>query len=225
MIYKIVNKEKLNFFNPTYEYYIYETMVDFNLDFLKQFILQKENEIIFNYPAHTDGDTGLGNNSLTSRYPHFNLLQYKELDFLKQTIKKEHNNFTSQLFDNESGGLGYEYKVSENVYVQCWANVMRKGEKIQKHIHGNNNYGYLGGHICVYTKDTNTYYSNPYNRENFVSKNFDGKLTFFPDYLAHYTDEVKNDLRITVAFDMITEQAWKEDIKEDMKSHWEPLHK
>ena len=48
MIYKIVNKDKLNFFNPTYEYYIYETMIDFDLDFLKQFILQKENEIIFN---------------------------------------------------------------------------------------------------------------------------------------------------------------------------------
>ena len=58
-----------------------------------------------------------------------------------------------------------------------------------------------------------------------INYGIEGKLTFFPDYLAHYTDEVKNDLRITVAFDMITEQAWKEDIKEDMKSHWEPLHK
>ena len=47
MIYKIVNKDKLNFFNPTYEYYIYETMIDFDLDFLKQFILQKENEICY----------------------------------------------------------------------------------------------------------------------------------------------------------------------------------
>ena len=42
MIYKIVNKDKLNFFNPTYEYYIYETMIDFDLDFLKQFILQSQ---------------------------------------------------------------------------------------------------------------------------------------------------------------------------------------
>ena len=214
MIYKIVNKDKLNFLNQTYEYYIYETMIDFDLDFLKQFILQKENEIIFNYPAHTDGDTGLGNNSLTSRYPYFNLLQYKELNFLKESIKKEHDNFLWEL----------DVK-NENVYVQCWANVMRKGEQIQKHIHGNNNWGYLGGHICVHTEGTNTYYSNPYNRESFISKNDNGKLTFFPDYLAHHTDKVKNDLRITVAFDMITEEAWNEDIKEDMKSHWEPLHK
>ena len=213
MIYKIVNKDKLNFFNPTYEYYIFETMIDFDFNFLKEFILQKEKEIKNKYPSHTDGDTGLGD-SLTSRYPYFNLLQYKELSRLKEIIENEHDNFLHQLDIT-----------NQNVYVQCWANVMRKGERIKKHTHGNNNYGYLGGHICVYAEDTNTYYLNPYNRESFVSKNHVGKLTFFPDYLAHYTDEVKNDLRITVAFDMITEQAWKEDIKEDMKSHWEPLHK
>jgi len=214
MIYKIQNKSKLNFFNPVYEYYIYENILNIDLNYLKKFILQKEKQIINKYPAYSDGDTGLGNNSLTSRYPYFNLLQYKELNFLKERIKHEYDTFLNELNVDK-----------QNVYVQCWANVMKKGDKIKKHIHGNNNYGYLGGHICVCTENTNTYYVNPYNRKDFISKNINGKLSFFPDYLAHYTDEVKNDLRITIAFDMITEQAWKEDIKEDMKSHWEPLHK
>ena len=214
-VYNFINEPLENKFNPSFNYYIYENILELNFEKLKQDILNLEKDVIQKYPSFSDGGTGLGNNSLTSRFKYYNLLQLNETKFLKDVIRKFHDDFLDTL----------KYRVGDNYYVQCWANVMRKGEKIQKHIHGNNNYGYLGGHICVYTKDTNTYYSNPYNRENFVSKNYDGKLTFFPDYLAHYTDEVKNDLRITVAFDMITEQAWKEDIKEDMKSHWEPLHK
>ena len=210
MIYKIVNKDKLNFFNPTYEYYIYETMIDFDLDFLKQFILQKENEIIFNYPAHTDGDTGLGNNSLTSRYPYFNLLQYKELNFLKESIKKEHDNFLWEL----------DVK-NENVYVQCWANVMRKGDVIKKHSHYNSNYTYLGGHICIQSNNTSTHYVDPYTKEIFSSKNEFGKITLFPNWIEHYTDEVvDNKLRITIAFDLINEVTFKEDIYNNMKHHW-----
>lgn len=215
MIYKIQNKDTLNFFNPTYEYYIYDNILNIDVLYLKQFILEKEKEILKKYPAWNDGYTGLGNDSLTSRYYYYNLLQYKELNFLKGLIKLEHDNFLDQLDIKK-----------ENIYIQCWANVMRKGDQIKKHSHYKTNYGYLGGHICIDTVNTNTYYVNPYERGDFISKNVNGKISLFPSWLPHYTDEVKTDLRITIAFDMITEETWNDyNYTGNDKSHYELLDK
>jgi len=217
MIYKITNKSKLNFFNPVYEYYIYENTLDTNLNYLKHFILQKEKEILKKYPAWNDGYTGLGNDSLTSRYYYYNLLQYKELNFLKGLIRLEHDNFLNSISNR---------LIKENIYIQCWANVMRKGDQIKKHSHSKQNYGYLSGHICIDTMNTNTYYGNPYGREDFISENLDGKITLFPSWLPHYTDEVKTDLRITIAFDIITEETWNDyNYTGNSKSHYELLYK
>ena len=77
------------------------------LDFgkLKQDILNLEKEIIEKYPPYSDGKTGLGNNSLTSRFKYYNLLQMDETKFLKEG--KELGNKT------ENGSRMFIYQASE----------------------------------------------------------------------------------------------------------------
>ena len=50
------------------------------------------------------------------------------------------------------------------------------------------------------------------------------KVTLFPNWLEHYTDEYNHDdVRVTVAFDIITEVVYNEDIFNNRKSHWVQL--
>ena len=89
----IKSKPKNNFFAPEWCYYIYENIID-NVDFKKisKLILKKEKEIIKKYKpskkGSVDGYTGLGKNSLTSRYEFFNVLKWKdkEIDKLEKQI-------------------------------------------------------------------------------------------------------------------------------------------
>ena len=113
--------------------------------------------------------------------------------------------------------------IEDNLYIQCWANVMRKGDKIKKHFHSINNYDYLSGHICIQTKDTNTYYLEPYHKEKFTLKNKSGNITLFPSWIEHFTDEVlDNKERITIAFDLRNTNSMQ-DIYPDMKQHWSKI--
>ena len=201
MIHNIVNEEILNPFNPRYSFYIYENDVydSLNCNFLKDFILNFEKDSLKKYPYYSDAGTGLGNNSLTSRYKHYNLLKIKETSYLKNIIRQSYNSFLNELNLN----------CDEKIYVQCWANVLRKGQKFNAHRHDLNNYGYLGGHICVSTYNTSTHYVLPYYEKPYALKNKNGMITLFPSWMKHYTDEVVSDEeRITIAFDIKTKDAW-----------------
>lgn len=202
-------------FAPVYDYKIYENdLANFlDVNFIAKTILSKEKQIVETYPYHNDGNTGLGENSLTSRYRYFNLLEWEETSFLKDIIKNCHSDFLVN--------LGY---ADTTVYAQCWANVLRTGQQIKKHRHGVDGYSYLGGHICIATENTSTYYITPNTGDIYISENIPGKITLFPSYIEHYTDEVKSDSeRITIAFDLYTEQGWLENVVDDMKSHWVKL--
>jgi len=202
-------------FAPKYEYIIGETIIK-NIDTKKiaKFILSEEDEILKKYKVSTksnetvDAYTGLGSNSITSRYEYFNLFNFSdkepELLKLKYQIKKSYNDFLKE--------LGLANWMLRPVYIQCWANVMRKGQQIKPHIHSVGPHCYLGGHFCVQAKDTSTYYMNPMNQINeplaMKSPNIPGKLTLFQNSLPHYTDKYEGDSeRITIAFDLTLEEA------------------
>ena len=176
---------------------------------VRNLILEKEQQIISNTePTKTDGAetldgyTGLGENSLTSRFNAFNVLkwQYDILNPIRGAIKK------SYLEVLDTCGLK-----REKCWVQCWANVMRKGEQIKPHLHSVTPYSYLGGHIHVTHNNTSTFYINPVNQINepeiYESKNEPGKLTIFQSCIPHYTS-INNDEheRITIAFDFVLDR-------------------
>ena len=205
------SNDKATPFAPEWDYYIGETNLN-DLDgerldwkVITDYLLEKEKEIL-NLPKTdkdiSDGHTGLGDNSVTSRHGSFNLFdnsKFKnaELEKLKGAILNRYTEFLNKL----------NIQKPKNLYVQCWYNVMRKGQKIEKHIHSADENSYLGCHVCVQSDNTSTYYINAINQINdplaHRSKNEEGKITFFSGCLPHYTDtHMSDEERITIAMDL-----------------------
>ena len=186
---------------------------DINVDKLAKKILNNEPKIIKKYPAKGidlkydfDGNTGLGSNSLTSRSCHFNILDWWGTGSLRRWMRD-----------------GYEkyHNIQDTpLYVQCWANVMRKGDQIKAHKHeswdGTSPVKHLCGHLSVQVDgSTSTYYDG----SPILNKN--GQMTFFPAHTFHWTDRYGNNSeRITVAFDILSEEFYNEDIFDQYKKHW-----
>lgn len=202
-------KEGSTPFAPSWKYYIGEGYTDFDLYLLQKEVMSKEQEIIDKYEFVSDWGTKLGKDSLTSRSGDYNLLKFDNAAPLREAIRKVHDEFVKTL----------EFPEEEELYVQAWANVMRKKQKIAPHIHNPTVTCYLSGHICVQVEDTHTYYTNPFTQEDWKSKNSEGKITIFPSWVKHHTDSVPSDrIRMTFAFDIMRKSEWEESVKK--KHHW-----
>ena len=186
---------------------------DINVEKLAKKILKNELRIIKKYPAKGidfkydfDGQTGLGFNSLTSRSSHYNLLNWWGTGPLKKWMRDGYENY-----NNIKG---------KPLYVQCWANVMRKGDQIKAHKHESSNgtspVKHLCGHLSVQVDgSTSTYYEG----SPILNKN--AQMTFFPAHTFHWTDRCENDSeRITVAFDIFSEEFYNVDVYDEYKYHW-----
>ena len=186
---------------------------DINIKKLARKILKNEPKIIKKYPAKGinlkddfDGQTGLGFNSLTSRAAHFNVLNWWGTGSLRKWIR--------------NGYEKYNNIKDKPLYVQCWANVMRKGQQIKSHKHeasnGTTPMNHLCGHLCIQVDGTtSTYYEgNPILNEC-------GTMTLFPAHMHHWTDKYENNgERITIAFDILNEDFYNVDILDEYKNHW-----
>jgi len=166
-------------------------------------ILSKEKFIIRKFPVmkrgSIDGYTALGPNSLTSRYWYYNLIDWPEIEIktLRSTIVEFHQKFLKKL----------NIKIFNTISIRGWANVMRKGEKIQPHLHNVKPDAYLSGHVTIQCEDTATFYINPVNQLNEPEvkkiKNVPGQIALFPSCVPHYTDtHSASTERITIAFDI-----------------------
>ena len=184
---------------------------DINLKKFAKQILKNESKIIKKYPPtnrageKTDGNTGLGYDSLTSRFFHFNVLNWFNTNQLKKEIRKGYESYTNVK--------------NTPLFVQCWANVMRKGDRIRPHVHTHQNISplhSLSGHLCVKVDgSTNTYYGG----EPICNSN--GQIVFFPSSIRHWTNTYLGDSeRITVAFDIYSEEWFNYDVFEDAKKHF-----
>jgi len=189
-------------------------ITDIKVNELAKNILRNESKIIKKHPPTDvygkfhDGLTGLGPKSLTSRASHYNVLEWPGTKLLKSWIRK--------------GYELYNDPTDKPLYVQCWANVMRKGEQIKSHKHeaSSNVSGdmHLCGHLCVQVDGTtSTYY------EGTPILNEEAIITFFPAYAHHWTDRYDGDSqRITIAFDILNENFYNIDIYDFAKArnHW-----
>ena len=192
-------------FAPEWNYAMFESVINnINFDNLENLILSKENEILhlpntIREQKVSDGYTGLGESSTTARFDKYNVLkwQHAEIEKIKENILYYHDLFLSRL----------EISSPKELYIQCWVNIMRKGEQIKPHIHSVKPDSYLGGHICVKSNNTATNYINPVNQINdpeiYSSKNKVGKFTLFQNCIPHFTDVHNGENeRITIAFDL-----------------------
>lgn len=180
-------------------------------EYYRKKILKNEPKIIKKYPPTgwnkvlTDYGTGLGLNSLTSRSYHFNVLTWFGTKSLKRCIKKSFNHYVQENH--------------ESLYVQCWANVLRNGEKIESHNHRDYEdlpFPRISGNLVIHSDTlTHTYY------EGTPVENERGRLVLFPSDVYHWTDTyLGNSERITIAFDIKTYIDWKLDVFDDAKLHW-----
>ena len=209
-IVKFKSDPKRTFFAPEFDYTIFETQTSqLDLKELAKLILSKEKELLSLPISTVSGDayTGLKKDSTTTRFDKYNVLKWegKNIQNLKGNIVSFHNHILKY----------FNQPLPNDLYIQCWANIMRKGEQIKPHLHDIGSYCYLGGHICVQCDDTSTHYINPINQINdpmtYSSKNDVGKMTIFPDNVPHYTDIHNSDNeRITIAFDLLTENPHKD---------------
>lgn len=197
-------------FAPQGRWVMAEDMIS-GVDFghLKDLILKKEPAIIASsqpsQKGNPDGYTGLGPDSLTSRYESFNVLVWDdpEIAKLKDGIYASYIEF-----------LDHCRLKRPRVWIQCWANVLRKGQHISAHIHDVTPLSYLGGHVVVSCTDTKTVYINPIDQitdlDTYESQNQVGKLTFFQSSIPHFTTEHQSDEpRITIAFDFVLEEGYQ----------------
>ena len=95
-------------------------------------MLEKRNDILKIKPSKGDGYTGLGGDSVTARHADFNIFNFEdeEINKLKSNILFLH----SQLIQVVGADEFNKYKF-DGLYIQCWYNVMKKGERILPHIH------------------------------------------------------------------------------------------
>jgi hypothetical protein len=198
-------------FAPEWDYFLAESPIE-NIDYEKiaNFFLNKEQELLdlptTNRNNIVDGYTGLGENSLTSRYSEYNVFQFE--DELPELTK-----LRQEIFNRYCGLLQLLEVKRDKVWYQSWCNIVRKGEHMKPHLHNVSPYCYLGAHVCIQCDNTSTVYINPINQINdpftYDSPNKVGKLTIFQQNIPHYTTEHKSDKeRITIAFDFYIDEDY-----------------
>jgi len=191
---------------PTWDFRVGTSLcsnIDTNV--LSEFLLKKEKEIK-KLPVYyddngevVDGHTGLGKNSTTSKFQDYKLITWNhpEILKLKNYIRK---NIVE--YNIECGN-----KTPNQLYMICWYNVLRFGQKIKPHLHATDPNCYLSGHYNVQVGDTFTCYMSSINQihnpQVIRVKNNPKEMTLFPSYIAHYTtSHYSLKPRISIAFDL-----------------------
>jgi hypothetical protein len=162
---------------------------------IRNWLVENEQQFL-DLPGNSDGDTGLGEESVTSRFGQYNLFNYAdqlpELQQLLTFFRISYLNFVQA--DQTS---------IKELDIVCWFNILRKDQDIKEHYHGAGHDVYLSGNYHVDNYDTKTYYVPPYDKNRtYEFDNTQGGLTIFPTYLTHGTTKFSEDLRISIAFDL-----------------------
>lgn len=195
-------------FAPYFEVPMWNCNINLNntlMPNLKYYLLGKEVDILLNYDYYNDGGTGLGSDSVTTRFARYNLLKFADpsISILKDLIRKEFNKFMNQLGAHKTQSDFFLNKIYYDPYIVCWFNVLKENENIKSHVHSNLGNSFISGNICVDAEETSTFYEMPYKQGIVEIENTPGHLTLFPSYLPHWTSKNKSkNPRISIAFDI-----------------------
>ena len=107
--------------------------------------------------------------------------------------------------------------ISSQIWITCWANILRWGQRIKPHLHATGPDAYLSGHFNVQTGDTSTCYMSPINHLTTSYRldypNIPGEMILFPSYIHHYTTRHYSfKPRITIAFDLRLDKRYNSSI-------------
>ena len=188
-------------FAPSYAHYITDKRI-FSEKECKEwndYLLEQEPILLNKFTTSTgDGFTGLGDNSITSRYGHFNLLKF-DFHLVPKLKKAIHDGIKTIL--SVSGNSNWQ----ETLYANSWFNVLRREEGMNMHSHGYSKYTFYGFHVSINAIETITSYYHPikFQTEAFHVPNKIGYLTLFPGFLPHgVTPNRYETPRISIAGDI-----------------------
>lgn len=164
---------------------------------IRKILIEKEKDIVSEYRPYNDGGTGLGIDTVTSRYNSFNLFRIQEKAI--STLKVAIGNELSAYLDD----INFQTTEDFSPMINCWFNIMKPGQQINQHSHNLTNNSFLSGHVTISCEDSHTYYITPYTKDKLEFVNNIGEGIFFPSYIEHGTS-VHNGVnnRITLAFDI-----------------------
>ena len=210
-----VNEEPISPFAPEWRFFIAEKfLLRINCNRLKDYLLNRQPEILSIKDNLNDAGTGLGNDSTTARFISYNVMTWDQPDIniLKEEISIMHDTYYRDIVD----------RPTPKVSLGGWMNIMKKGDRIKRHNHGFSNNTYISGHFTVCCDSTKTVYINPhehcdedkllvrvedgeeYSDSLYAATNTEGQLTLFPSYIPHFTTEHRSDSdRITLAFEIV----------------------
>ena len=130
-------------------------------------------------------------------------LDYAFVDDAKNAIKKSYEEFAKN----------YGIKLKNNLWINGWINVLSDNQYVKLHCHSLHQNSHLTGVIVIKSNEntcTNFYLPQFEHIEDvgIISViNHDSDIMFFPQWLYHSVGKVENDVRITLAFDLFTEES------------------
>jgi len=199
-VYQFKSKEARNPFAPEFEYNLIEDICFSygQCQEIKEYLLNKEKYLLdkLQDKPSMDGNTGLGESSITSKFPHFSLFDFDH--YMVKIIQSKVLELFSNILDISNKSW------HSHLYAQSWFNVMRCGQKINLHTHGVNEDILYGFHITISSENTSTVYHNPFDHRQVIEvPNKIGHITLFPNFLPHQTSKyLGNDVRISIAGDL-----------------------
>lgn len=166
------------------------------IDAIRNWLIANEDRIK-SLDVNHDAGTGLGDNSVTSRFGNYNLFDFsEELPELKDLLKFIRSSYLEFILQDKTDIFELE--------IVCWFNLLRKGETVNEHIHGAAHDSYLSGNMHLDDYNTQTYYKCP-QEPNLVynASNVKGGMTFFPSHMPHgATTHQEAGPRLSIAFDL-----------------------
>ena len=201
---KIKSMHPTNEFAPVWNIPMYSSLYDDyeKVEKIKNFLIKKETELVNGLlPGRGDGRTGLGLNSVTSKYGMYNVFDFiQELPELNDLLNFLRISYIDFVLKNQSR--------IHDCYIVCWYNIVRAGQDIKKHSHGTGHSSYLSANMHLDNYETTTDYHVPFDDE-VIHKlpNQTGGLTIFPSYLPHSVGNYNGEnLRVSIGFDLHLEK-------------------
>ena len=195
-VFELNSPTPLSPYAPNYKFDLSRSVWDDEekVDKLKKFLIKKEKDIL-KLPFHHDGDTGLKEDSITTRYARYNLFDFAdECPELRDLWKF----FQEHWYERIQRDNTRPYKTK----IVCWFNVMRKGDRMESHRHSGRFSSYLSGNFHLDNYHTATTYRHLDNLT--AIDNVKGGLVIFPSQLLHEVDSFKGEgERVSIAFDLL----------------------
>ena len=148
-------------------------------------------------------------------WEHYNVFSWDEdlIIKLKSIIKTSLQDFFSNLGVN----------LDSEIWIRGWVYPQKKGMILKRHFHAMHENSFVSGNICLTQNKTTTDYDIPYLGWVEI-KNEKGRMTLFPSCLPHSVDKLEEEVRYSLAFDLITKDCMEYFRNNNNKDPNDPLH-